>query len=145
MSFLDFSAYKPQSLTVKMPDGKEYTLKEANGEDGLAYRNAVLECTQYNDDGKPTKMKGLANVDHLLLSRLLVDSEGKSVSIQTIKGWPSSIVTRLVDKAKEISDIGGADDLDKLKEERDKLNRRIAKLEEAKLPNGQGLSTTGSD
>ena len=51
------------------------------------------------------KIQGVADVNTLLLSYCLLDSEGKAVSIPTIKMWPDRIQTALTEKVKEISDL----------------------------------------
>lgn len=83
----------------------DYILREASGETAVKFSNAKLKNLVL-DDGKVTKVSGMANIQPLLISLCLTEkASGKPVPEEIIKSWPSRIQTKLFDKAKEISDI----------------------------------------
>ncbi len=87
-------------------DGNRYTLYEPTGEVVRQYRNSVLNGATIGPDGKPQKLEGAADADSLLVALCLRDSDGKNVSLATVRGWPNRIQTPLADKARE---LGGLD------------------------------------
>lgn len=94
----------PTEVEYKIGD-VDYILREASGEAAIKFSNAKLANLTLND-GKVTKVAGMANIQPLLISLCLTEkATGKPVSEATIKGWPSRIQTALFDKAKEISEI----------------------------------------
>lgn len=91
--------------------GKRYILREASGEVACRYRNRMLESTEFGGDGKPMKVKGMGDLEPLLVSLCLweADDAGKParpVPESVIRAWPSRVVKRLFAKAKAISDLG---------------------------------------
>lgn len=127
---------------------KSYTLREASGDAGCRYRNALLACTQLGPEGKPSQIRGMADVEPLLISFCLFDEKGKPVKGTTIRSWPNRMIKKLFDRAKEISDLDEDEDLDSLIKERDKLDERIAELRqdenEDELKNSPSGMTDGS-
>jgi len=86
-------------------DNEEYVLKEATGSDACIYRNAMLNSTTLGTDGKPTGLKDFANVEPLLVSLCLYNSEDRRVTLEAVNTWPSKIIKSLYAKAKEISEL----------------------------------------
>lgn len=108
----------------------DYILREASEDAVCKYRNALLKSTKLGPEGKPSAIDGMADVEPLLVSFCLFekyDHKGvqkeRNVSLQTIRSWPSRIVTQLFDKAKEISEI-------EEKETPEELEKQIASLQE---------------
>lgn len=94
----------PRKVSVVI-DGKAYSLQEASGDAACRYRNALLDCTQLGPEGKPTKIKGMADVEPFLLSLCLYDENGKLVPANKIRQWPSRIQKAIFEKLKEISEL----------------------------------------
>ena len=102
---LIFNDLTPIEIPVSI-EGVEYTLREASGDAACKYRNAMMACMQLAD-GKPVSLRGLADVEPLLVSLcLFVTETNKLVPLHVIKTWPSRVITPLFEKAKEISELG---------------------------------------
>ncbi len=130
----DIKELKFDLSVIEIPvniENKKYILREASGAAACSYRNAMIECTQLGPDGKPTKLKGIANVEPLLVSLCLFDDKNKRVPVATIQSWPSRIQKTLFDKAKEISELGEEEeeDIKSLKSQRAEIDERIASQE----------------
>lgn len=111
--------------------GEEYLLVEATEATVCKFRNATFACTQYTD-GKVSSMKGLANVEPLLVSLCLIWKETRiPVKLKTIESWPNRVVTSLFERAKKISGLNEDESLEKLIEQRDELNEEIEKFKTA--------------
>ena len=126
--------------------GIDYLLREASGEAAVKFSNAKLKNLVLND-GKVTKVSGMADIQPLLVSLCLTEKlSGKPVSEATIKSWPSRIQTALFDKAKEISEI----DQDATKEGLEKIiadaQQQLAELiaKETPAKNEQSEEQAGS-
>jgi len=118
MNDLDFDALEPIELPVKYK-GKNYVLREATGEASVAYRNARLDCTQYNESGEISSIRGLASIEPLLVSLCLfkVNPAGsvEPVTVEELSSWPARVQDKLFAKAKLISGMSETDtDLDNL-------------------------------
>ena len=99
-----FETFELQTEPVYIGDAV-YTLKEASIGAATKYRNALLDCATIGPDGKPSKFSGMADVEPLLVSLCLFDSEGSPVPLDAINRWPSRIVKQLFDRVKDISDL----------------------------------------
>lgn len=104
MNELHFESLDLIRVPVTIGD-KHYVLQEASGEATAKYRNALLESTKLGPDGKAVSVKGLADVEMLLISLCLEDGQGKQVPVSVLKTWPNRILKTLFDKAKEISEL----------------------------------------
>lgn len=113
---LDFTGLEPVQIEVRI-SGHQYVLKEASGKAAGIYRNACMAAITIGPNGKATAMKNLADVEPLLVSLCLFDSNNKAVPITTISGWPSRIQKALFEKAKEISELSETTDEKKLLDE----------------------------
>lgn len=130
---LDFSDLTPIQLKVRI-GAQEYILREASGDAACRYRNALLECTELDSDGKPKVLRNLANTETLLVSLCLFTKDGKPVPEATIRSWPARIVKRLFEQAKLISELDESTTLDGLRAQREALDERIRQLEKEGEP-----------
>ena len=101
---LDFSDLTLTELSVRVGE-QTYTLREASGAAACTYRNAMIRCTTLGSDGKATRMDNIADTEPLLVSLCLFDDKNRPVPVETIRSWPSRIVTKLYNKAREISSL----------------------------------------
>lgn len=107
----DFSLLDRRELEVTAPDGKKYILREATGDTVATYRNAVMQSTITNSEGKIVGYKGsLASLESLLVSRCLWDEKGVNPTQQTVGKWPNRMQKQLFEAAKELSDMGEKED-----------------------------------
>lgn len=102
---LNFDDLTPIELPVSVA-GKRYVLREATEAAACQWRNAMMQATELGSDGKPTRVRNLADTEPLLVSLCLFTAEeGKPVPVATIKGWPARVVKRLFEKVKDVSDL----------------------------------------
>jgi hypothetical protein len=97
--------------------GKKYVLREASEDARCKYRNSLMGSAKLGPDGKPVSISGMADCEPLLVSLCLcqvngdgsirLDTSGNPslLPLLTIRSWPSRIVKRLYEKAKDISDL----------------------------------------
>lgn len=107
MSEFDFSDLSVIEIPVSI-DGKQYFLREADGEAEAKFRNALMEGVEIGPEGKPVRVRGSADAEPLLVHLCLWDKaypEGRRVPLDRVKAWPSRVVRKLFNKAKEISEI----------------------------------------
>jgi hypothetical protein len=104
MSDFDFSDLTPIAIPVVGPDGENYILKEATGRAAKIYNNARIEGVML-EAGQPKTIKGIGGLEPLLVSLCLWADNDRPVTQQFIEGWPSKVVKKLYNKAKEISDL----------------------------------------
>jgi hypothetical protein len=130
---LNFDSLTLIEVPVKI-QGKTYTLREANGDAAVAYRNASLRGMTL-EDGKVKKLDGIASVEPLLVSMCLffIDDDGveKNVDELTVRSWPGRVVKAIFNKAKEISELDEEEDtvesLDKQIEALEKKKEKLLK------------------
>jgi hypothetical protein len=105
-----FEDLEPISIHVTLGK-KKYLLREATEGVAVTWRNAMLKATKIGDKGRPTMMDGIADAEPLLVSLCLFEEgpmEGefkRNVPVGVIRGWKASIVKKLHEKIKEISDL----------------------------------------
>lgn len=113
MSDLNFESLDPISVPVAL-GGKQYIIKELMGGDAATYRDAMLEATDITfKDGKvsPARLRGMSKTDMLLLSLTLFEAgTNQRVPMEVISAWPDRVVRKLVDKAKEVSELNAPAD-----------------------------------
>ena len=112
--------------------GIKYRLIEASAEAAARYRNHAMSCTTFNGDGKPTGVKGLGDIQALLVSlclfRIVPKDTGEAlerVSLDFVKGLTERIVKPLFERAKAISELGEETD-----ESIEGLEKQITELQE---------------
>lgn len=93
---------EPQKQAVTI-DGKQYEMREMDSNQHTKYKNALISCGELGADGKPTRFQGLADLEPLLVSLCLFDSEGYPVSLDVIKTWPGRVVQALHGIAKHLN------------------------------------------
>lgn len=104
------------SKPVKI-DGNQYELREADADVAKAYRNAMFGSTKMSGDGKVESIVGMADIEPLLVSLSLFDSEGNAVTLETIGKWPSKIVKPMYEWVKHVSDLSESEESEKVKNE----------------------------
>ena len=124
--------------------GGAYVLQEADEAAAVAYQNAATKAARFNEDGNLTGVDGAADVEPLLVSRCLFDRSpaggvGSPVPLDTIKKWPARIVSKLFEKAKEISQLDTAETVEKLEKQIARSQARLVKLK-AEAAKGKGES-----
>jgi hypothetical protein len=90
-----------------------YLLKEATGEAVAKYRDAQLRATKLNKEADVVQLGDVAESELLLLSLCLWEAQthgGKylpkqSVSLDTVKAWPSRITTPLFTELERMSGL----------------------------------------
>lgn len=142
ISPMDFGDLKPVEIPVSI-QGKQYVLREASGDAACRFRNAVAKSYKLTPDGKAVAIDGLPDVEPLLVSmclyvpgadgKLVVKANGDVdqktlVPIATIRGWPSSVMKKLFEKAKAISELGENDNIEVVEKQIEVLQRRLAFL-----------------
>lgn len=157
MSNLDemiFNDLTPIEIPVQIANEK-YVLCEASGEAAAKYRNHAMSCTIFNVDGKPAGMKGLGDIQAVLVSLCLFKCVGtgsvtslERVSLAFVNKLPERIVKPLFERAKAISEL--REDSDESVEALEKqLEALQIKLDEARkkeealkneLPSTEGQS-----
>ena len=101
---ISFENIEPTTVPVKLGN-ETYTLREASGITVAAYTNRVLECTTLGPDGKPQRVKGLADLEAFLVAKCLQDKDGKFVPEATVKAWPNRIIKKLYKTVRDISEL----------------------------------------
>jgi hypothetical protein len=127
--------------------GTKYVLREASGDAACKYRNAMLNCTELGPDGKPSRMGNMADTEPLLVSLCLFRADNdKPVALEVVRSWPNRVVSKIYDKAKELSEIDQDDSLDGLLKQKEVLDRKIQVLmSEDPAKNEQSGTQAGSD
>ncbi len=128
---IDYSNLEPIQIPVKVGK-KQYILREASGDAHVQWRNAIDAATVYNEDGKRSGYKNLADVEPFLVSLCLVEiGENGAVSAVTaneVRGWPQRVIKRLHDKVNEISEFNDDETEASLNKQLADINRKLAKF-----------------
>ena len=104
--------------------GENYILREASGSAIAAYKNARLEKMTLSDTGKPKTVKGMGDVEPLLVSLCSFQAEtNQQVPLQTVLSWPGRVVSKLFDEAKKISEIDVPDTVEGIDSQIKELQR----------------------
>lgn len=151
--FLDFQDLSsPIEVLVSNLFGKDYILREATGDVACKFQNKRTKCMKFGTDGKTASIDDIADVDPLLLSMCLFAPNVKNpgtfdvpVPITTIRSWPSRIVKKLVEKAKEISELEDVEETVADLEKRLEAAKEKAKAQEETSKNVSGSTTSGSE
>jgi hypothetical protein len=88
--------------------GEEYVLVELDGKDRDKYLNNVGARIRVGPDGKPAGVKNFEGLQASLVTpsiRKIVNGERKAVDIKTVQSWPSTMLSKLFDLAKDLSDL----------------------------------------
>ena len=149
MEALDFSSHEIIRIPVVGPDKKSYILCEGSGDTVAKYNNARARCAKYKDGGL-AGVEGAGDLEMLLVSMCLWNDKGdgtpdpqKPVAYSVLRSWPGSVIHRLFDEAKRITEIDADDDLASLKKQRSELDEKIRQIEEDAAKNEPSPSETG--
>lgn len=124
--------------------GKAYVLREATEAAACTWKNTAISKARVRD-GKVESLGNLADQQPLLVSLCLFEqgeaegSKEKAVSLQTVKSWPSRVVSALFEKAKDISKLGEDEAPETVGSLDEKINTLMEKRE--KLMGEQGGDT----
>ena len=133
---------------VRIPcriNGKGYVLEPASAATARAWKAKLLEHAELDDQGRVKKIgPGVAVLDVLLLAGCLkhaelsdtgdVEKVGIYLSSLEVDELPNHATEPLAKRAREISGMESSTSLEKLKEEREELDRKIKEAEEGKDP-----------
>jgi hypothetical protein len=126
-------------VTLNFPTGtRRFILREANGDIACRYRNYFVKRTTLVD-GKPSNISEIADIGPLLIhwciQEVLEKEDGTTQllgppSLDEIRGWKPSILSKLQKTIEDISELGSADEtLEELFKQREELNEKITELE----------------
>ena len=130
----DFSDLETVKIPVTGPNKKRYHLVEASADATAKYKSAQARCARFKN-GEMNGVDGVGDLEPYLVSMCLfaINDKGEqsttSENFSVIRTWPSRIVIKLYDKAREISEIDRDDDLESLLKQRANLDKLIAKLQ----------------
>lgn len=139
---LDFSSHAAIEIPVSIPDRKSgkvvnYFLREAIGDAVVKYENEMLKCTQLGESGRPSSVRGMADVEPLLVSMCLFFNcpedtkfHNQPVAQSVIRAFPSRILKKLYETAKQISEIGTDTDVKTLEGQLTSLLKKLAAARE---------------
>jgi hypothetical protein len=109
----DFKDITPATKDVKNLGGRNYLLNEASTDAASRYRNIHFSGARY-EDGKLSKVEGIANADAVLLSCCITYSDGAEkgqlVPIAIVNKWPERVTKPMVQWVKDNSDIDTGED-----------------------------------
>lgn len=143
MTEMNFAAI-PVELPVTVGDS-EYILREASEEVAVNYRNKSMDCTMFNEEGKPIGVKGLADVEVLLVSKCLFTKGNTSVPASTILSWPARTVKALFVKVREISGFDDEEETEEsLHKQQEEIEKKLKKLRGKSEKNPSGSMTDTS-
>jgi hypothetical protein len=147
---LDLDSAAPIEVPVKYK-GKDYLLREADADTGVAYRDLVQQSYSYNPDGSLARLDGMNRCAILLVTGCLKEvlrdgSEVKlgRVSEGFVKALPDKALRKLFERAKEISGFNEGKSAAELRQEIAVLEKRLAALEEKGDPAKNGQPATAA-
>ncbi len=140
---IDFGDITPIVVSVTI-NQERYELREATGDVACRYRNALLKCTQLGPEGKPQKIEGMADIEPFLVSMCLFKENGAAVNAAVVRAWPSHVLKKLFETAKEISKLDEDETVESLEKQKAAIEKQLAKLREGNDPNSPSGTTDGS-
>lgn len=109
----DFKDLTPAAKNVTNLGGRSYVLNEASTNAASRYRNIHFSGARY-EDGKLSKVEGIANADTVLLSCCITYADGAEkgqlVPIAIIDKWPERVTKPMVQWVKDNSEIDTGED-----------------------------------
>ena len=114
---MDFSSLEVIEIPVTVGE-TNFILIEASGDSSAKFRNMLLNNMELVD-GKPSKVKDYANQEAYLVHlciRYVGDSEetkklaNKQVPLEVVKRWPARVLSKLFERAKDISELDETDE-----------------------------------
>jgi hypothetical protein len=91
--------------------GASYVLREPTAEAACRWKNAITRAVRMGPDGKPSGVVDIADTDPLLVSLCLWEvKDGKEVPVPlaTVRSWPSRVLNRLFERAREMGELNPA-------------------------------------
>ncbi len=144
---LVFESLDPISIPVSV-GSRKFLLREATVAAACEFENAANACTVYNDKGFRCGVKGLADVDSILVAKCLLevkDGGYSSVSLDEVRGWPDRIQRVLYQKVREISGMNYVETEEELLKQKTEIEKRLVLLKNgAAAKNGESTSETAS-
>lgn len=139
---LDFSDLEPKQTEVFKIGPNNYVLREATEDAAVKFRNAGMRGMRMVDN-KVVGMDGVADAAPLLVSLCIfqvLEGNGKdpiykTVKLETIRSWPTRIVSRLFDIAREMSGLDEDDNEETILKRIEKDNKKLYELRSKR--NGQ--------
>ena len=125
--------------------GVEYVLRETSGDAAVKYDNARLNGYEYQD-GKLVRVRGIANLEPLLVSLCLFDGIGNNVPEGKVRSWPARVQGALYARAREISGMNeSSQSQESLEKQIEALQQQLAqvKANEARPKNSPSDTTAG--
>lgn len=104
---LNFDDLQLVQIPVTLQGGKYY-LREASGEAAAAYRDELMRGATLNEQGQAVRVDNWSKAQLILISHCLVDDRGLLVPIAKVKSLPARVTDRLAEKAREISNLDAA-------------------------------------
>jgi len=105
MDLLRFDDLTPIEEHVSI-GGKDYVLREVDGEAAVVYDDALAACRVY-ENGRLIRVNNPGRLEPLLVSLTLFDG-GVRVPEATVRRWPARVQRALYERSCQISGYGGA-------------------------------------
>lgn len=102
---LDFTTDIQEPVKVLAPDGNEYFLHEADGENGTTFKNKRNSLMKFNEEGRVVGFNDVHILETLIISYCLKDATGKPVPVATFNKWPNRVKEKLAETALQISGL----------------------------------------
>jgi len=93
----------PVSITDKEGQEKTYTLRELTSQQRAKFLNGLGSRVKYTKSGKTKGLNNHEGLQESLLEKCLLDEDNQLVKKDTMKEWPSGMVSDLFEAAQELS------------------------------------------
>lgn len=135
----------PQEEPVEIGELK-LILREASGKAQSAYQSAAIRGSRVaKSGGEITIGDDIGDADLVLLAGCLFYPNNRSVPRSIIEGWNGRISKAIAKRAKQMSGLDDAEeDPAKIREEIERLQKRLEELESDALGESSGENTDGS-
>lgn len=149
----DYSDLTPIEIPVTNLNGKNYILREADGDTGAKFKSRSAQCMRMTE-GKVSGVNDIGSLEPYLLSlcmlQVSIHTDGetkhlKSVSEATIRSWPSKVVKKLFNKAKEISELNEEETVESLEKVIKEATKKLKDLRGESVKNESDDTTGGLD
>jgi len=131
--------FSDESIEVPVTIGnRQYTLVEATGDAATKNKNAIAKGTKFIN-GKVSSIDTINDSEALLISMCLFDDKGSRVPEAVVRGFRSSIMTKLYETCKKISGLNDVEDGKKAKCDHDNCKTNFCPI------CGTGIETKDSE
>lgn len=100
---LNFGDIEIREVSIVGPDKKHYILREPTSKVSKAHRNAILKASKLGPNGRVVGVDGLASVEVPYVAGCLWDENKLNPPAALLESWPERVVSKLYEKAKELS------------------------------------------